>query len=127
MSLFDIKPGVAQAMIKGEIDITKTSLFQEGRKAGERIGFQKGEKKGEKKVRIEELRKAILLAVQLKFEKGKVGLVSKKLKRIDNIRELRRIYTNAIKSKSWQEFFSFLHSESSQNHRNNNNNRRNKR
>ena len=114
-SLFGLDVEVKD-MIKGEVDITKTSLFQEGRKEGkkegERIGFRKGEKvgekKGEKKGRIDELKKVILLGVQLKFGKGKAKFVSGKIRETDDIKKLRRIYTNVIKSQSWSEFLFLL-------------------
>ncbi len=113
-TLFDIKLGVAEAMIKGQIDITKTSLFQEGkkegrkegRKEGERIGFRKGEKSGERRGEIKGLRKAILLAVQLRFGKDKVKTVSRKIEEINNIKKLRKIYVKVLKAQSWREVFS---------------------
>ncbi len=109
-TLFDLDVG-AKEMIKGEIDITKTSLFQEGRKEGEKIGLRKGEKLGKREGRKEELKHAILLAVQIKFGKDKAKFTSRKIKAVDNIKKLRKIYTSALKSQSWREFSSSLNSD----------------
>ena len=95
-TLFDIKPGVAQAMIKGKIDITKTSLFQEG------------EKKGEKKGEIKGLRDAILLAVQVRFGRRRCEVMRKELEGIDNIRRLREIYMCVLKAENWEKLLSSL-------------------
>ncbi len=115
VSLFGLGVEVKD-MIRGEIDITKTSLFQEGRKEGERIGFRKGEKvgerrgesrgekKAERKGRVEELKRAILLAVRIRFGKNKAEVLEKKLKKTGDIRELRSIYMKALKSDSWSDF-----------------------
>ena len=109
-TLFDLDVGVRE-MIKGEIDITKTFLFQEGRKEGEKIGFRKGERLGKKEGKKEGLKHAILLAVQVKFGKSKAKFVSRKIKVIDNIKKLRKIYTSALKSQSWREFSASLNSD----------------
>ncbi len=83
-------------MIKGEIDITKTSLFREGEKRGRREGEIKG------------LRDAILLAVQLRFGRRKTKVIKGKISNIDDIKRLREIYMCVLKAGNWEELLSSL-------------------
>ena len=109
-TLFDLDLEVKD-MIKGQIDITKTSLFREG----ERIGFRKGREigffEGEKKGEIKGLHEAILLAVQVRFGKRRAGTIRKKIERINNIRKLKTIYKRVLKSESWHDISSSLNGE----------------
>jgi predicted transposase YdaD len=123
--LFDIEIKVKSMPI--EVDIRKTFLYKwgkeeglkEGLKEGEQRGLVKGlkegEKKGEKRGIAKGLKEAILRIVQVKFSSSKAKQVKSLLEKVDDINRLKKIETEAIKAKTWEDFVKFLKNSNSKN------------
>ena len=79
-------------MIRGKIDITKTSLFRIGKEEGEIIGLQE----------------SILLDIKVKFGKDKAQLIKHKIQKISDIRKLKSLKIKVTKAGSWEEFLKSL-------------------
>jgi len=116
--LYDFEVEEVEGMEKIYIDIRKLRSYKLGFEEGEIKGLLKGERKG----RIEGLKEAILLGVQIKFGRDKVDFVRKRIKEIDSIRVLRRIKGEVLKSNSWRDF---LRSIENSNHKEKNQNSKN--
>ena len=93
--LFDVEIRVKPMPI--EIDIRKTFLYKWGEKEGEKRGIEKGLKQG--------LKQSVLKIVQVKFGRSKAKQIKNFLQKVDNIRYLKKIETEAIKAKNWNDFF----------------------
>jgi len=123
--LFDIEIKVKPMPI--QVDIRKTFLYKwgreeglkEGLKEGERRGLVKGlkegEKKGEKRGIAKGLKEAILRIVQVKFSSSKSKQIKSLLEKVDDINHLKKIETEAIKAKTWEDFVKFLKNPNSRN------------
>ena len=83
-----------------EVDIRKTFLYKWGKEEGLKEGKQEGLKQG--------LKEAILKIVQVKFGSSKAKQIKNFLQKVDNIRYLKKIETEAIKAKNWNEFVKYL-------------------
>jgi len=108
--LFDIEIRLKPMPI--EVDIRKTFLYkwgkEEGLKEGKQQGKQQGLKEGIKQGLKEGLKEAILRIVQVKFGSSKAKRIKNFLQKVDNIRYLKKIETEAIKAKNWNEFVKYL-------------------
>ncbi len=93
--LFDVEIRVKPMPI--EVDIRKTFLYKWGEKEGEKRGIEKGLKQG--------LKQSVLKIVQVKFGRSKTKQIKNFLQKVDNIRYLKKIETEAIKAKNWNDFF----------------------
>jgi predicted transposase YdaD len=106
-----------------QVDIRKTFLYkwgkEEGLKEGEQRGLVKGlkegEKKGEKRGIAKGLKEAILRIVQVKFSSSKAKQIKSLLEKVDDINRLKKIETEAIKAKTWEDFVKFLKNPNSKN------------
>jgi predicted transposase YdaD len=103
-----------------QIDIRKAPFYRwgkeeglkEGLKEGERRGIVKGPKEGErrglakglKEGLIKGLKKAILLDIQLKFGSQKEKQIKKLLDKVNDIKHLKKIKKEVIKSEKWEDF-----------------------
>ena len=54
-------------------------------------------------MRRKDSRKRFFLDIKVKFGKGKLGLVRKKIEKIDDLRKLRGLHTKILKAKDWNE------------------------
>jgi predicted transposase YdaD len=97
-SLFDVKIKVKPMPI--QIDIRKAPFYrwgrEEGLKEGERIGIVKGLKEG--------LKEGILGIIQVKFGSSKVKQIKNLLDKINDIKRLKKIKKEVIKSETWEDF-----------------------
>jgi predicted transposase YdaD len=98
--LFDIEIEVKPMPI--QIDIRKTFLYKWGKEEGLKEGEQKGVVKG--------LKEAILRIVQVKFSSSKAKQIRKFLEKIDDIKYLKKIETEAVKAKTWEDFIKSIQS-----------------
>jgi predicted transposase YdaD len=96
-SLFDVKIKVKPMPI--QIDIRKAPFYrwgrEEGLKEGERIGIVKGLKEG--------LKEGILGIIQVKFGSSKVKQIKNLLDKINDIKRLKKIKKEVIKSETWED------------------------
>jgi flagellar biosynthesis/type III secretory pathway protein FliH len=83
-----------------EVDIRKTFLYKWGKEEGLKEGKQEGLKEGIK----QGLKEAILRIVQVKFGSSKARQIKNFLQKVDDIRYLKKIETEAIKAKNWKDF-----------------------
>jgi len=116
--LFDIEIRLKPMPI--EVDIRKTFLYkwgkeeglkegkQQGKQQGLKEGIKQGLQEGLKKGLKEGLKEAILRIVQVKFGSSKAKRIKNFLQKVDNIRYLKKIETEAIKAKNWNEFVKYL-------------------
>ena len=104
--LFDIEIRLKPMPI--EVDIRKTFLYkwgkEEGLKEGKQQGRQEGIKQGLKEGIKQGLKEAILRIVQVKFSSSKARQIKNFLQKVDDIRYLKKIETEAIKAKNWKDF-----------------------
>jgi len=95
-----------------EVDIRKTFLYkwgkEEGLKEGKQQGRQEGIKQGLKEGIKQGLKEAILRIVQVKFSSSKARQIKNFLQKVDDIRYLKKIETEAIKAKNWKDFIRFI-------------------
>ena len=98
--LFDIEIEVKPMPI--QIDIRKTFLYKWGKEEGLKEGEQKGVVKG--------LKEAILRIVQVKFSSSKAKQIKNFLQKVDNIKYLKKIETEAVKAKTWEDFIKSIKS-----------------
>jgi hypothetical protein len=75
-----------------QIDIRKTLFY----KWGEKRGIVKG------------LKKAILLDIKLKFGSPKAEQIKNFLEKIDDINHLKKIKTETVRAKTWEDFIKFF-------------------
>jgi predicted transposase YdaD len=94
-SLFDIKIKVKPMPI--QIDIRKAPFYRWGREEG----FKEGKREGLKKELLKGLKEAILRIAQVKFSRSKAKQIKNFLEKLDDIKYLKRIETEAIKEKVW--------------------------
>ena len=99
-----------------EVDIRKTFLYkwgkeeglkegkQQGRQEGIKQGLKEGIKQGLKEGIKQGLKEAILRIVQVKFSSSKARQIKNFLQKVDDIRYLKKIETEAIKAKNWKDF-----------------------
>jgi len=109
--LFDVKIEVKPMPI--ELDIRKTFLYKWGKEEGLKEGEQRGVVKGLK----QGLKQAILRIVQVKFSSSKAKQFRKFLEKIDDIKYLKKIETEAIKAKTWEDFVRSIKNSKSKNKR----------
>jgi predicted transposase YdaD len=107
--LFDVKIEVKPMPI--EVDIRKTFLYKWGKEEGLKEGEQRGVVKGLK----QGLKQAILRIVQVKFSSSKAKQFRKFLEKIDDIKYLKKIETEAIKAKTWEDFVRSIKNSKSKN------------
>ena len=107
--LFDVKIEVKPMPI--ELDIRKTFLYKWGKEEGLKEGEQRGVVKGLK----QGLKQAILRIVQVKFSSSKAKQFRKFLEKIDDIKYLKKIETEAIKAKTWEDFVRSIKNSKSKN------------
>jgi predicted transposase YdaD len=88
--LFDVKIEVKPMPI--QVDIRKTFLYKWGREEGLKEGKQEG------------LKESILRIVRVRFSSSKAKQIKKLLEKIDDIKYLKKIETEAIKAKTWDDF-----------------------
>ena len=100
--LFDVKIEVKPMPI--EVDIRKTFLYRWGKEEGLKEGKQQGKQEGLKEGLKKGLKEAILRIVQVKFGSSKAKRIKNFLQKVDNIRYLKKIETEAIKAKNWKDF-----------------------
>jgi predicted transposase YdaD len=93
-SLFDIKIKVKPMPI--QIDIRKAPFYRWGREEG----FKEGKREGLKEGLVKGLKEAILRIAQVKFSSSKAKQIKNFLEKIDDIKHLKKIETEAIKAKS---------------------------
>ena len=100
--LFDVKIEVKPMPI--QVDIRKTFLYKCGEEEGEKRGFEKGKREGLKEGKQEGLKESILRIVRVRFSSSKAKQIKKLLEKIDDIKYLKKIETEAIKAKTWDDF-----------------------
>jgi len=108
--LFDIEIRLKPMPI--EVDIRKTFLYKwgkeeglkEGKQQGKQQGLKEGIKQGLKEGIKQGLKEAILRIVQVKFSSSKARQIKNFLQKVDDIRYLKKIETEAIKAKNWKDF-----------------------
>ena len=88
--LFDVKIEVKSMPI--QVDIRKTFLYKWGKEEGLKEGKQEG------------LKESILRIVRVRFSSSKAKQIKKLLEKIDDIKYLKKIETEAIKAKTWDDF-----------------------
>ena len=88
--LFDVKIEVKPMPI--QVDIRKTFLYKWGKEEGLKEGKQEG------------LKESILMIVRVRFSSSKAKQIKKLLEKIDDIKYLKKIETEAIKAKTWDDF-----------------------
>jgi predicted transposase YdaD len=88
--LFDVKIEVKPMPI--QVDIRKTFLYKWGKEEGLKEGKQEG------------LKESILRIVRVRFSSSKAKQIKKLLEKIDDIKYLKKIETEAIKAKTWDDF-----------------------
>ena len=88
--LFDVKIKVKPMPI--QVDIRKTFLYKWGREEGLKEEKQEG------------LKESILKIVRVRFSSSKAKQIKKLLEKIDDIKYLKKIETEAIKAKTWDDF-----------------------
>jgi predicted transposase YdaD len=93
-SLFDVKIKVKSMPI--QIDIRKAPFYRWGREEG----FKEGKREGLKEGLVKGLKEAILRIAQVKFSSSKAKQIKNFLEKIDDIKHLKKIETEAIKAKS---------------------------
>jgi thermostable 8-oxoguanine DNA glycosylase len=75
-----------------QVDIRKTFLYKWGKEEGLKEGKQEG------------LKESILMIVRVRFSSSKAKQIKKLLEKIDDIKYLKKIETEAIKAKTWEDF-----------------------
>jgi len=88
--LFDVKIEVKPMPI--QVDIRKTFPYKWGKEEGLKEGKQEG------------LKESILMIVRVRFSSSKAKQIKKLLEKIDDIKYLKKIETEAIKAKTWDDF-----------------------
>ena len=88
--LFDVKIEFKPMPI--QVDIRKTFLYKWGKEEGLKEGKQEG------------LKESILRIVRVRFSSSKAKQIKKLLEKIDDIKYLKKIETEAIKAKTWEDF-----------------------
>jgi hypothetical protein len=76
-----------------QVDIRKTFLYKWGKREGEKRGLEKG---------------VILGIVQSKFGSSKAKQFKNFLEKVDDINHLKKIKTEAIRAKTWEDFIKFV-------------------
>ncbi len=89
--LFDIEIKVKPMPI--QVDIRKTFLYKWEEREGEKRGLEKG---------------VILGIVQSKFGSSKAKQFKNFLEKVDDINHLKKIKTEAIRAKTWEDFIKFV-------------------
>ncbi len=85
-----------------KVDIRKLWSYQEGKREGRREGRQEGVRRG--------LYEAIVLDLELKFGK-KASYLTKKIKDIQDVSELRRLKKEVLRAKTLEEFIEAIDSK----------------
>jgi hypothetical protein len=91
--LFDVKIEVKPMPI--QVDIRKTFLYKWGKEEG--------------------LKESILRIVRVRFSSSKAKQIKKLLEKIDDIKYLKKIETEAIKAKTWDDFVRSIKNSNSKN------------
>jgi len=91
--LFDVKIEVKPMPI--QVDIRKTFLYKWGKEEG--------------------LKESILRIVRVRFSSSKAKQIKKLLEKIDDIKYLKKIETEAIKAKTWDDFVRYIKNSNSKN------------
>jgi hypothetical protein len=97
-SLFDVEIKAEPMPI--QIDIRKTLFYKWGEKEGEKRGILKGLKEG--------LKEGILGIVRVKFGGQKAKQFKDFLGKVDDINHLKKIKTEAVRAKTWEDFIKFV-------------------
>ena len=63
-----------------------------------------GKRRGAKRRKQEGLKESILRIVRVRFSSSKAKQIKKLLEKIDDIKYLKKIETEAIKAKTWDDF-----------------------
>jgi hypothetical protein len=63
---------------------------------------------GRKRGIVKGLKKAILLDIKLKFGSPKAEQIKNFLEKIDDINHLKKIKTEAVRAKTWEDFIKFF-------------------
>jgi flagellar biosynthesis/type III secretory pathway protein FliH len=82
-----------------QIDIRKAPFYRWGREEG----FKEGKREGLKEGLVKGLKEAILRIAQVKFNSSKAKQIKNFLEKVDDIKYLKKIETEAIKAKSWED------------------------
>jgi predicted transcriptional regulator len=75
-----------------------------GKKGREKRGLEKGLKEGEKRGIVEGLKEGILGIIQVNFGSSKVKQIKNLLDKINDIKRLKKIKKEVIKSETWEDF-----------------------
>jgi thermostable 8-oxoguanine DNA glycosylase len=86
-----------------QVDIRKTFLYKWGKEEGLKEGKQEG------------LKESILRIVRVRFSSSKAKQIKKLLEKIDDIKYLKKIETEAIKAKTWDDFVRYIKNSNSKN------------
>jgi flagellar biosynthesis/type III secretory pathway protein FliH len=82
-----------------QIDIRKAPFYRWGREEE----FKEGKREGLKEGLVKGLKEAILRIAQVKFSNSKAKQIKNFLEKVDDIKYLKKIETEAIKAKSWED------------------------
>ena len=93
-----------------QIDIRKAPFYRWGREEG----FKEGKREGLKKGFLKGLKESILRIAQAKFSRSKAKQIKNFLEKVDDIKYLKRIETEAIKAKSWEDLIKAFKNSNSQ-------------
>ncbi len=119
----DFKEVIGSMGMDLKVDIRKLWSYQEGKREGRREGrregfeegIEKGRQEGIEKGRQEGIRlglyEAIALGLELKFGK-KASFLTKKIKNINDISELKRLKKEVLRAKTLEEFIKAINSKS---------------
>jgi len=86
-----------------QIDIRKAPFYRWGREEGLKEGLKEGERIGIVKGLKEGLKEGILGIIQVKFGSSKVKQVKNLLDKINDIKRLKKIKKEVIKSETWED------------------------
>jgi predicted transposase YdaD len=115
--LFDVEIKIEPMPI--QIDIRKTLFYKwgeiEGEKRGEKRGILKGLKEG--------LKEGILGIIRVKFGGQKAKQFKDFLGKVDDINHLKKIKTEAVRAKTWEDFIKFFQNSKISNPKNSKKNR----
>jgi predicted transposase YdaD len=102
-----------------QIDIRKTLFYKWGEKEGEKRGEKRGILKGLK----EGLKEGILGIARAKFGGQKAKQFKNFLEKIDDINHLKKIKTESVRAKTWEDFIKFFQNSKISNPKNSKKNR----
>jgi predicted transposase YdaD len=108
-SLFDVEIKIEPMPI--QIDIRKTLFYKWGEKEGEKKGLKEGLKEG------------ILGIIRVKFGGRKAKQFKDFLGKVDDINHLKKIKTEAVRAKTWENFIKFVQNSKISNPKNSKKNR----